>query len=125
MGKVSQHDNTVYRAFVRVPAKSVIVSLASDIDDKDPITGFLRDISEGGLRIQKLSQKRQVEAKSYLCSFSLPESGKIETHAEVVGFGDHDGKFAESYIRMRFITLTAEQKKKIKQFISLQGQSEK
>ena len=105
------------RQHLRVIAKSIIVSLTAKHGDQQ-ITGFLKDISEGGMKIQKISAKRQVEKGEYHCEFVLPDSGKIEASVEVLGFGSDAEKFGEHLIRMRFIDLEPATKDKIGKFIT-------
>ncbi len=106
-----------HRRHLRIIAKSIIVSLTDNNNDQQ-ITGFLKDISEGGMKIQKISAKRQVEKGEYNCEFVLPGSGKIDLLVEVLGFGYDDDKFSEHLIRMRFIDLDPATKEKIKIYIT-------
>lgn len=106
-----------HRQHLRVIAKSIIVSL-TDKQHEQQLTGFLKDISEGGMKIQKISAKRQVEKVDYLCEFVLPESGKISVLATVLGSGYDDDKFSEHLIRMKFLDLDPEQKEKILRYIA-------
>jgi PilZ domain len=103
------------RQYERVKAKSILVSLSNQTQQ---ITGFLRDISEGGLKIQKISAERQVEPGDYQCHFVLPEFGKIDTQVTVIGTGDSQEKFGEMLIRMQFCELEPQSKDKIRLFIS-------
>lgn len=105
------------RRHLRIIAKSIIVSLTNKQNDQQ-ITGFLKDISEGGMKIQKISAKRQVEKGEYNCEFVLPGSGKIEASVEVLGFGTNDDKISEYLIRMRFLDLDPETKGKIEKYIA-------
>lgn len=107
------------RRFARVSAKSIIVSI-HDLNGEESFTGFLRDVSEGGLRIQKISEKRQAELGRYFCQFFLPTLGKVSSPVEVVGFGDADDKFSAHLVRMRFVDIPAESKEKVKQFVEKQ-----
>ena len=104
------------RRHSRVPAKSIIVSI-NEMSGEESFTGFLRDISEGGLRIQKISEKRKVELGPYICHFFLPTLGKVSSEVEVVGFGEPDDKFGAHLVRMRFVDIPAESKEKVKQFV--------
>lgn len=106
-----------HRRHLRVIARSIIVSLTNKQKDQQ-ITGFLKDISKGGMKIHKISAKRQVEKGEYNCEFVLPDSGKIEVLAEVLGFGYDDEKFSEHLIRMRFIDLDQATKEKIDKYIA-------
>ncbi len=105
------------RQYERAKAKSILVSLTGLSGNSQQITGFLRDISEGGLKIQKISSERQAEKGEYKCEFVLPDYGKIITKVEVLGAGDTQEKFADMLIRMRFIDLAPETKENIKIFI--------
>jgi c-di-GMP-binding flagellar brake protein YcgR len=98
----------------RAKAKSILVSLTNP---NQQITGFLRDISEGGLKIQKISAERQVETGDYDCHFVLPDFGKIDTKITVIGTGDSQEKFGELLIRMRFCDLDPESQEKIKLYV--------
>jgi hypothetical protein len=102
------------RQHERVKAKSILVSLSNQTQQ---VTGFLRDISEGGLKIQKISAERQVETGDYECHFVLPELGSINTKVSVIGTGDSQEKFGELLIRMQFYDLDPESKEKIRLFI--------
>lgn len=106
-----------HRQHLRALAKSIIVSL-TDKQQEQQLTGFLKDISEGGVKIQKISAKRQVEKGEYICEFVLPNSGKIITSVEVLGFGYDDEKFSEHLIRMKFLNLDQDSKEKIKNFVA-------
>jgi len=106
-----------HRRHLRIIAKSIIVSLADQHNDQQ-ITGFLKDISEGGLKIQKISSKRQVEKGEYHCEFVLPGSGRIEVLVEVLGFGYNEEKFSEHLIRMKFLDLDPLTKGKIGNYIA-------
>jgi len=108
------------RQYNRVTAKSIIVSLNDGVDG-EPITGFLRDISEGGMRIQRLSNKQQIELKDYYCHFFLPELGKVEAIVKVLAYGDSDGHFGDRYLRMRFVGMNPESHQKLKHFIENQS----
>lgn len=112
---VLQQAGIEMRRYDRVKASSVLVSLKPTSGEE--ITGFLRDISEGGLKIQKLSTQRQVENGRYFCEFYLPSAGKISAPVEVVGYGTGNEKFGDHLIRMRFLDLPGDDKAKIKQFI--------
>lgn len=106
-----------HRQHLRALAKSIIVSL-TDKERDQQITGFLKDISEGGMKIQKISAKRQVEKGEYLSEFVLPNSGKITVSVEVLGSGYDDDKFSEHLIRMKFLNLDQDSKEKIKNFVA-------
>lgn len=106
-----------HRQHFRALAKSIIVSL-TDKEQDQQITGFLKDISEGGMKIQKISAKRQVEKGKYLGEFVLPNSGKITVSVEVLGSGYDDDKFSEHLIRMKFLNLDQDSKEKIKNFVA-------
>lgn len=105
------------RRHLRIIAKSIIVSLTNKQNDQQ-ISGFLKDISEGGMKIQKISAKRQVEKGEYYCEFVLPDYGKIEVPVEVLGFGSDAEKFSEHLIRMRFLDLDPAIKDKIEKYIA-------
>ena len=105
------------RQHLRIIAKSIIVSLTAKHGDQQ-ITGFLKDISEGGMKIQKVSAKRQVEKGEYHCEFVLPDYGKIEALVEVLGSGSSAEKFGEHLIRMRFLDLDPETKDKLEKYIA-------
>ena len=102
------------RQHKRVKAKSILVSLSNQTQQ---VTGFLRDISEGGLKIQKISAERQVETGDYECHFVLPDLGLINTKVAVIGTGDSQEKFGEMSIRMQFCDLDPQSKEKIRLFI--------
>lgn len=106
-----------HRRHLRIIAKSIIVSLTKKNDDQQ-IIGFLKDISEGGMKIQKISAKRQVEKGEYHCEFVLPDSGKVEASVEVLGFGSNAEKFSEHLIRMKFLDLDPATKGKIGKYIA-------
>lgn len=93
----------------------MLVSLTNETGE---ISGFLRDISEGGLKIQKISAERRVEKGDYDCTFVLPNLGKMQTRVEVLGVGDSQEKLGETLVRMRFQNLDPLSKEKIKQFIA-------
>ncbi len=105
------------REYVRVKVKSILVSLVSS-SLKTPVTGFLRDISLGGLKIQKISSTAQVPPGTYDCQFVLPNFGKIASQVEVVGSSGGNEKFGDLYIRMRFISIKDEDREKIVNFVS-------
>ena len=109
-------SNKLLRKHTRVEVKSILVSLTNQ-DESQLISGFLRDISEGGLKIQKISAKLQVEPGRYQCQFILPDYGKIIIPVEIVGFGNNEEKFSEQYIRVKIISLDQETKDKLNDFI--------
>jgi c-di-GMP-binding flagellar brake protein YcgR len=82
-----------------------------------PITGFLRDISAGGLKVQKISSTAKVQPGEYECQFVLPNYGKIISHAEVIGFGGEMEKFGNLFVRMRFTDIKSEDRSKIDDFV--------
>lgn len=102
------------RQYERIKARAILVSLSNKTQQ---VTGFLRDISEGGLKIQKISADRQITTGNYECQFVLPDYGKIITTVEVLGAGDSEEKFRQLLIRARFLNLTPEANEKIKNFI--------
>lgn len=104
------------RAHIRVKARSILVSLSSSILNQ-PITGFLRDISAGGLKVQKISSTAKVQPGEYECQFVLPSFGKIISHAEVIGFGSEIEKFGNLFVRMRFTDIKNEDRDKIGDFV--------
>jgi c-di-GMP-binding flagellar brake protein YcgR len=104
------------RRFKRVETSSTVVSLNSP-QDSIPVSGFLRDISEGGMKIQKIAVDREVRMDKYQCQFILSGLGKIQTPVEIVGFGREEDKFSKHIVRMRFTELDKESKEKIKQFV--------
>lgn len=108
-------DEKIYRRHERVNASSIIVSLIIP-EQAEPISGFLRDISLGGLKIQKIAD-REVPLGIYQCQFVLTGQGKIQAEVEVVGYGTEEDKFARQIVRMRFLQLDSELKGKIKQFV--------
>jgi len=108
-------DGKMYRRFERVNANSIIVSLMTPGQD-EPISGFMRDISLGGLKMQKIAD-REVPLGIYQCQFVLTGHGKIQAEVEVVGYGTDEDKFAKQIVRMRFLRLGLESKEKIKQFV--------
>ena len=105
------------RRHFRVIAKSIFVSLTDEQQDQQ-ISGFLKDISEGGMKIQKISSKRQVEPGEYSCRFILPDFGEICVSANVLGFGYENEKSSEHLIRMRFLNLAPDLKEKVKKYIT-------
>lgn len=113
-------DEQPNRQFVRIKTKSILVSLTNPMQAQE-ITGFLRDISEGGLKIQKLSSKLHAESVQYHCEFFLPELGIVKALVEVVGAGHSDEKFAASLIRLQFIKIDADSQAKVKKFIQSQN----
>ena len=104
------------RKYVRVEVKSIIVSLTDPVHDQE-ITGFLRDISEGGMKIQKMSAKRQIELGEYNTQFMLPGYGMIIGTVQVLGFGNENEKFGGHLIRMQFVNLDIESKLKIRDYV--------
>ncbi|GEM_PF-720262 len=108
-------EEQFYRRYERVKASSIIVSLTVP-GQAEPISGFLRDISLGGLKMQKIAD-REVPLGVYQCQFILTGQGKIQAEVEVVGYGMEEDKFAKQIVRMRFLRLDAESKEKIKQFV--------
>lgn len=117
-------NGIAYRRFVRVETNSTVVSLTSS-GDSTPVSGFLRDISEGGLKIQKIAVDREVKLENYQCQFILSGLGKIQVPVEVVGFGGEEDKFSKHIVRMRFTQLDTESKVKLKQFIEQQQNNNK
>jgi c-di-GMP-binding flagellar brake protein YcgR len=115
MSQMSQIE-VAKRRHARVETSSTVVSLNS-AQDASPVSGFLRDISEGGLKIQKIAVDREVRLDKYQCQFILSGFGKIQTPVEVVGFGYEEEKFSKHIVRMRFTELDTESKEKIKKFI--------
>lgn len=108
-------DEKMLRRYERVSANSIIVSLIIP-GEAEPISGFLRDISAGGLKMQKIAD-REVPLGVYQCQFVLTGQGKIQAEAEVVGYGTEEDRFARQIVRMRFLRLDPESKEKIKQFV--------
>lgn len=104
------------REYMRAKTSSVLVSLSNSIA-KQPITGFLRDISAGGLKVQKISATANVHPGEYECQFVLPNFGKIISRAEVIGFGNEVEKFGKLLVRMRFTDIKNEDKVKISDFV--------
>jgi c-di-GMP-binding flagellar brake protein YcgR len=82
-----------------------------------PITGFLRDISAGGLKLQKISSTAKVQPGEYECQFVLPSFGKIISQAEVIGYGSEMEKFGNLFVRMRFTSIKNEDLDKIDDFV--------
>lgn len=117
VSRVETNSGKERRQHFRVIAKSIVVSL-TDEQQGQQISGFLKDISEGGMKIQKISSQRQVEPGEYSCEFILPDFGTINVSVEVLGFGSEDEKFSEHLIRMRFLNLAPELKEKIKKYIT-------
>ncbi len=111
------NEGKEHRRHLRVIAKSIIVSLTNRETDQQ-ISGFLKDISEGGMKIQKISAKRQVEKGKYNCEFVLPGSGKINAMVEVLGFGSDNERFSEHLIRMRFLDVDQATGEKIRKYIA-------
>jgi hypothetical protein len=109
------------RQHPRGTAKSILVSLTDAISDQE-ITGFLRNVSEGGLKIQKISSKRQVEIGEYNCEFHLSGGVKITAKVRVLGFGAANEKFGEHLIRMCFTGLDKAARQRICEFIAAQEQ---
>ena len=106
------------RAHMRVKARSILVSLSNSMLNQ-PITGFLRDISAGGLKVQKISSTAKVQPGEYECQFVLPNFGKIISHAEVIGYGSELEKFGNLFVRMRFTEIKNEDREKIDDFVKL------
>lgn len=104
------------RAHTRVKARSILVSLSNSMLNQ-PITGFLRDISTGGLKVQKISSTAKVQPGEYECQFVLPNFGKIISRAEVIGFGSEMEKFGNLFVRMRFTDIKNEDRDKIDDFV--------
>jgi hypothetical protein len=100
-------------------AKSILVSL-TDTQSDQVISGFLRNISEGGIKIQKISSKRQVELGEYDCEFHLAGGVRVTAMVQVLGFGAANEKFGEHMIRMRFVGLDAHFQQRIREFITSQ-----
>ncbi len=104
------------RQFKRVKVQSLLVSL-TQASNGETVTGFLRDISEGGLKIQKLSTLRQLDGGIFACDFILPGTGKIAALVEMVGMGYVEEKFSEHLLRFRFWRLDQEDKLKIRGYV--------
>jgi c-di-GMP-binding flagellar brake protein YcgR len=104
------------RTHLRVKARSILVSLSNSMLNQ-PITGFLRDISVGGLKLQKISSTAKVQPGEYECQFVLPNFGKIVSHAEVIGFGNDMEKFGNLFVRMRFTDIKNEDRNKIDDYV--------
>lgn len=104
------------RAHMRVKARSILVSLSNSMLNQ-PITGFLRDISAGGLKVQKISSTAKVQPGEYECQFVLPNFGKIVSHTEVIGYGSELEKFGNLFVRMRFTEINNEDREKIDDFV--------
>ncbi len=104
------------RQFKRVKVQSLLVSL-TQASNGETITGFMRDISEGGLKIQKLSTLRQLNGGIFACDFTLPGTGKIASLVEMVGMGYAEEKFSEHLLRFRFWKLGNEDKLKIRSYV--------
>ena len=104
------------RQFKRVKVQSLLVSLTQETNG-EKITGFIRDISEGGLKIQKLSTIRQLNGGIFACDFILPGTGKIVSQVEMVGMGYEKEKFSEHLLRFRFWKLGNDDKLKIRSFV--------
>lgn len=107
------------RQHPRGTAKSILVSLTNAKNDQ-VISGFLRNISEGGLKIQKISSKRQIELGEYDCEFHLAGGVRIIAKVQVLGFGAADEKFGEHMIRMCFVGLDDHFQQRIREFITSQ-----
>jgi len=104
------------RKYIRVKARSILVSLSNSALNQ-PVTGFLRDISAGGLKIQKISSTAKVQPGEYECQFVLPGYGKIISKAEVVGSGGENETFGNLFVRMRFTGIKDEDIQKITSFV--------
>ena len=104
------------REFNRVKAKSILVSL-SNVNLSQPITGFLRDIGEGGLKVQKISSTVELLPGEYECQFVLPNFGKIISRVELIGSGDTNERFGNLLIRLRFINIKDEDRQKVTDYV--------
>ena len=102
------------RNYERAKTKSILVSLSNQ---NQQITGFLRDVSEGGLKIQRISAGRKIEQCDYDCQFTLPNYGKICTKVAVLGIGDSNEKFGPALIRVQFCDLDPQMQEKIKLYV--------
>jgi c-di-GMP-binding flagellar brake protein YcgR len=109
-------DGIAYRRYARVETNSIVVSLTS-AEDPTPVSGFLRDISEGGMKIQKIAVDREVRLGGYHCQLILSGFGKLQAEIEVVGFGSEEDKYSKQIVRMRFTRIDPESKDKLKKFI--------
>ncbi len=103
------------RAYTRIKTKAMLVSI-SNSSLKKPITGFIRDISAGGLKIQKISSMAQVQSGEYECQFVLP-MGKIISRVELVNSGSEMDKLNDLFIRMRFVNINNADREKIISFV--------
>jgi hypothetical protein len=106
------------RLHPRIDAQSILVSLTSPENPEMLISGFLRNISLGGIKIQKISSKVVVTPGNYNCSLMLPDVGRINTKVDVLGMGDSNEKFGSHLIRMQFVNLDEDSKNKILSFMS-------
>ncbi|HEX3048096.1 MAG TPA: PilZ domain-containing protein [Bacillota bacterium] len=106
------------RLHPRIDAQSILVSLTNPENPELLVSGFLRNISLGGIKIQKISSKIVIEPGNYNCSLMLPEVGRINTRVQVLGSGDSNEKFGSHLIRMQFMNLDDDTKNKILSFIS-------
>jgi c-di-GMP-binding flagellar brake protein YcgR len=109
------------REYMRVKARSILVSI-SNFSLRQPITGFLRDISAGGLKIQKISSMAH-QSGEYECQFVLP-MGKIISRVEVVSSGGGTEKFGDLFVRMRFVNINDEDRGKIINFVQQNADNE-
>lgn len=116
VNRVETNSGKEHRQHLRALAKSIIISLTDKAQDQQ-ITGFLKDISEGGMKIQKISAKRHLEKGDYISEFVLPNYGKITVPVEVLGSGYEDEKYCEHLIRMKFLNLDPDSKEKIKSYV--------
>jgi c-di-GMP-binding flagellar brake protein YcgR len=110
------------REYMRVKTRSILVSLAN-FSLRQPITGFLRDISAGGLKVQRISSMTQVQSGEYECQFVLPV-GKITSQVEVLSSGGGPEKFSDLFMRMRFVNITDEDRGKIISFVQQNADKE-
>jgi c-di-GMP-binding flagellar brake protein YcgR len=117
VSRLETNSGKEHRQHLRALAKSIIVSL-TDKEKDQQITGFLKDISEGGMKIQKISAKRHLEKGEYISEFVLPNFGKISAPVEVLGSGYEDERFSEHLIRMKFLELDPDSQEKIKSYVS-------
>ncbi|MCL6591168.1 MAG: PilZ domain-containing protein [Firmicutes bacterium] len=106
------------RLYPRIDAQSILVSLTNSENPELLVSGFLRNISLGGLKIQKISSKILITPGYYNCSLMLPDVGRINTRVEVLGAGDSNEKFGSHLIRMQFVNLDEDSRNKIISFMS-------
>ena len=115
--RVETNSGQERRRHLRIIAKSIIVSLTNKQNDQQ-ISRILKDISEGGMKIQKISAKRQSGKRRVLLWICIARLRQDWGSGWSVGFGSDAEKFSEHLIRMRFLDLDPAIKDKIEKYIA-------